>query len=157
MPLDTPFTLGPFSVDADGRLSPTSEGRFPAFNLRWRGQTMDVAMSRDAAEHAGQLVFSLRAGRIGSTADAAPSVSQRQRDRAFRILRALDPLLPAGWRLTLGADHTIRLVANRPAAMPTSAVGLLTEVTLALLAAQPYLDVLAAEGIVPGSAKTCPG
>ena len=37
MPFDTPFSLGPFTVDAEGRLAPGSQEDFPSFSVVWRG------------------------------------------------------------------------------------------------------------------------
>ena len=40
MPLDAPFRLGPFIVDADGRLSPGTPEPFPSFRVAWRGHVV---------------------------------------------------------------------------------------------------------------------
>ncbi len=156
MPFDQPFPLGPFSVDATGRLYPTTEGRFPAFHVRWRGHGVDVAMER-MQDASGLLALVIRAGRIGSSADDAADISQPRRQRAFTLLHQLRPLLPADWRLELAADHCVRLLIHHAIAMPARAHDLLTLVTHSLLAAAPYLDVLAEDGVLPGSEKTCPG
>jgi hypothetical protein len=156
MPFDSPFPLGPFLVDPSGRLSPTGEGVFPAFRLLWRDQAVQVAMARRLGD-VGTLVLDLPAGRVGSTAGDAPARSQQRREVVFAALRAVASLMPPGWRLALGADHGVRLLAEVPLAMPASATDLISQVTLSLLAASPYLDVLAEAGVEAGRAKTCPG
>lgn len=153
MPLDSPFTLGPFSVDETGRLFPTTEGRFPTFSLRWRQHLVEAAMERIEGQR-GTLVLTVRAGWVGSTADDPPAVSQPRRERTFGAVQALASLLPTGWRMHLGADHAIRLKCQAPLDMPVGAVTLLAEVTTALLAAAPYLEVLTEVGVAPGTAKT---
>lgn len=156
MPFDAPFRLGPFTVDEAGRLLPASEGRFPAFTLRWRDRPIEVSMER-LADGIGWLTLTIRVGLVASTADAAPGISQPKRERAFAILRALVAELPEGWRLELAADHGVRLLARQAFDMPASVNALLTQVTTALLVCAPYLDVLAEEGVAPGRLNTCPG
>ena len=156
MPLDSLPRLGPFTVDDHGRLIPTTDGRFPAFNLRWRGHGVDVAMERMQGDR-GILAIALRAGMVGSTADDAPERSQPRRDEAFATVRGLASLLPQAWQMELSADHGVRLLAHVALDMPASATALLTDVTLVLLTAAPYLDVLAEAGVAPGKVNTCPG
>jgi hypothetical protein len=48
VPLDVPFRLGPFVVDARGRPEPSEPGQFPSFRLAWRG--CPVAMRASAAD-----------------------------------------------------------------------------------------------------------
>jgi hypothetical protein len=156
MPFDLPFSLGPFMVDKSGRLSPTEAGVFPAFSLRWRSRTVQVAMARRHGE-GGMLVLELPGGRVVSTAEDAPPRSQIRRDGAFAALRVIAELVPPGWRLALRADHGVVLLAEEPLAMPVRANDLISHVTGILLTAGPYLDVLAEAGVECGSAKTCPG
>lgn len=151
MPLDVPFQLGPFTVEESGRLIPTTEGRFPAFTVRWRGHPVDVAMERMQGAR-GLLSVSVRAGFVGSTADDKPALSQPRRELAFSTLRGLATLVPDGWRLVLSPDHGVRLVAHVEIDMPTGAASLVTDVTLFLLTAAPYLDLLTEAG-VSGTAK----
>jgi hypothetical protein len=152
MPLDSFAMLGPFTVDDHGRLFPTTQGRFPAFSLRWRGHAVDVAMERMQGGQ-GILAMSVRAGFVGSTADDAPERSQPRREETFAVVQGLAGLLPEGWRMELAADHGVRLLAHGALAMPASAAALLTDVTLVLLTAAPYLDVLAEAGVAPGTVK----
>jgi hypothetical protein len=153
MPRDTVSMLGPFTVDESGRLFPTTEGRFPAFSLRWRDHVVDVALERMQDGH-GILAMAVRAGFVGSTADDAPARSQPRREQAFATVRGLAGLVPEGWRMELTADHGVRLLAHLALTMPASAAALLTDVTLVLLTAAPYLDVLGEAGVTPGIAKT---
>ena len=156
MPFDSPFALGPFIVDETGRLSPTEAGVFPAFRLLWRGCAVQVAMAQ-VREGMGTLVLDLPAGRIASTAGDAHTRSQPRREVTFAALRVIAGLVPAGWRLGLRADHGVGLIVEVPLAMPASANDLITQVTRILLAAGPYLDVLAEAGVEGGRANTCPG
>lgn len=154
MPFDAPFTLGPFTVDMQGRLLPTDTGQFPAFSLRWRSCGVEVSMARpavlpDGPGSVGEGMISLHAmaGQVPSTAEGQPIPALARRAAVFAALSALVPLLPAGWRMDLLADHSVRLSAEVALAMPTTATELLSAVTLFLLAAAPYLELLEESGV----------
>jgi hypothetical protein len=141
MPLDTPLTLGPFSVDHEGRLAPSTPDRFPAFRLRWRQQDVTARLASSEGDR-GTLALATVLGRVPSTGpEQAPATAARE--AAFATLRALPGTLPPGWRLALRPDHRITLEAQTELALPASAASLLTEVTLFLLRLGPYLDLLA--------------
>ena len=147
MPLDAPFVLGPFTVDSAGRLRPTDAGSFPAFSLRWRGGGIEVRLARPVDQGAGLIALRAAAGRVPSTASGG-----NRRAAAFAAMAGLPGLLPAGWRLELQPDHSLRLVAEMALAMPTTATELLCAVTGYLLAAAPYLDLLGEAGLeAPGA------
>ncbi|MBN8893052.1 MAG: hypothetical protein BGP12_17505 [Rhodospirillales bacterium 70-18] len=162
MPFDAPFTLGPFTVDDRGRLLPTDTGRFPAFTVRWRNRAVEVSLARPvtspAAGHGGMRgVIAMRtlAGRVPSTAEHVPDQAMARRAAVFAALVGMTPLLPAGWRMELLADHSVALTAEAELEMPATATALVSDVTLFLLAAAPYLDLLDESGV--GTVNTCPG
>ena len=165
MPLDLPFRVGPFDVDDDGLLSPSGPDSFPSFSVRWRRRVVQARLTSPppTLPGEGKLELLARLGRVPSTADAAPAQSLVRREKIFADLHDLASLLPDGWHMRLCADHTITLDRPYPINMPTSAVQLVTEVTLFLLALEPYLELLDDVGVVcgvagrPGTAKTCPG
>lgn len=141
MPLDMPLTLGPFSVDHEGRLAPSTPDHFPAFRLRWRQQDVTARLASSEGDR-GTLALETVLGRVPSTGpEQAPATAARE--AAFATLRALPGTLPPGWRLALRPDHRITLEAQTELVLPASAASLLTEVTLFLLRLGPYLDLLA--------------
>lgn len=160
MPFDAPFVLGPFTVDMHGRLLPTDEGRFPAFCLRWREYGVEVSVARPLEAGGQEGVIALRAsvGRVPSTAGDTPGRALSRRKAVFAALSGFPQLLPAGWRMELLPDHSVRLSAEVVLAMPATAAALVGEVTQFLLTAAPYLDLLTESGVAaPGTANTCPG
>jgi hypothetical protein len=164
MPLDAPFRLGPFTVDQDGRLTPSTPERFPSFRVAWRGHVVQARLSA-AGPKGGTLTLLVGLGRVPSTGRAeAPGTLPRE--AAFATVRALPGLLPAGWQAALLPDH--RMVAETAInlALPTGAENLLTELSLFLLRLEPIFDLLAEDGslepVEAGSAaaageRTSPG
>ncbi len=142
MPFDAPFTLGPFLVDQQGRLTPDVNAA-PAFRIAWRGRVIHIVM-REASPGTGTLTLRLTLGRIPST---APGVAIEMRDRAFTTVRHLPTVLPDGWTMVLVADHRILLQAVTDLPLPVSASGLVSELTVFLLAVDPYLTLLEEAGI----------
>jgi hypothetical protein len=168
MPLDVPLRLGPFTIAADGRLSPGSAERFPSFHVRWRGHTVQARL---AAHTAGGGALALRAvlGRVRSTGQPERATTAT-RQSAFAAMRALPTLLPAGWNAGLLPDHRVWMEAREPLPLPTSAERLVACLVLFLLRLAPYLDLFAeGAGFEPaedaaadedgsaGSWNTCPG
>jgi hypothetical protein len=149
MPFDAPFVLGPFTIDTAGRLRPTEPGRLPGFALCWRGCAVRVELHPAEADAA---VMSLQAtaGRVPSTA-AAGSFG---RAAVFAALAELPGLLPDGWRLRLRPDHRLELAAEAGLALPATVSELLSAVTLFLLAAAPYLDLLGDAGVEAAGVET---
>ncbi len=145
------MTLGPFTVDRRGLLSPASPESFPAFAVRWRDLLVRARMVRlDAGSGTGTLEFSTRLGRVPSTAgpDTTGSASRPvRRGAVLAMLRGLPSLVPPLWRLRLSADHTVLMEATAPLTLPVSATALVTEITLFLLALAPYLEVMDTEGV----------
>jgi hypothetical protein len=155
MPFDAPFSLGPFLVDHAGRLVPDI-GTAPSVWIAWRGRSVHVGMSqRDDA--LGTLHLSMVVARVPST--ATPRAAARE--QAFATLRRVPAELPEGWRISLQADHRVVLEAKASLPLPASARTLVTELTVFLLAVDPYLTLLDEAGFAAasaaGMAKTCPG
>jgi hypothetical protein len=103
----------------------------------------------------GTLDLIARLGRVPSTASQATGPAHRSASLA--ALRRLPRLMPKGWRLQLLADHSVLVETELPLTLPVSAVGLVTELTMFLLTLTHYLEVLDAEGVSAGMAKTWPG
>ncbi len=144
MPLDAPFKLGPFTVDTDGRLTPSTPERFPSFRVAWRGHVVQARLTSVEPE-GGTLVLRAGLGRVPSTGrPEAPGTLPRQ--AVFATVRALPGLLPAGWKVRLRPDHCIVAETEINLALPASAGELLTELTLFLLRLAPFLDLLAEGG-----------
>jgi hypothetical protein len=148
MPFHAPFILGPFMVDAEGRLTPRDPEAPPAFIFRWRGRPVRVhivrAQNLRPDESDGRLRLQATLGRVPSTAHGTQPAL---RPRSFSVMRELRRLVPPEWRVRLSPDHRALLEAEAEIALPITATGLLTEVTLFLLGLAPYLDLLDEAGI----------
>lgn len=145
MRFDTPFLLGPFTVDAEGRLAPRDPQALPAFLFRWRGRVIRARL-RPGPPEQGRLLLHSVLGRVPSTGhrtDPAP------RTQSFVALHWLPGRLPPQWCLGLLPDHRVLLEAGTDVTLPITASGLLTELTGFLLTLSPYLDVLEELGIGP--------
>ncbi|MBN8875233.1 MAG: hypothetical protein J0H67_20545 [Rhodospirillales bacterium] len=148
MPFDAPFNLGPFAVDASGRLAPRNgTAESPGFLLSWRGRSVHAHLQD--AEGASRLVLEVALGRIPSTAGER---TLDQRPRSFATLRVLPTGLPEGWRLHLTPDHRLRLKAERLIELPITVTLLVTELTCFLLTLAPFLDLLDEVGMPVGPA-----
>lgn len=155
MPFDAPFMLGPFAVDAMGRLAPSDPNALPAFLFRWRGRVIRAKFAQ-AGPQQGQLLLRVTVGRTPSSADPQES---GLRTASFQLLRLLPRALPDAWRILLLPDHGVRLEAETQLALPITASDLLVELTGFLLQLGPYLDLLDEAGIAgaaleDGSANT---
>ena len=146
--------IGPFTVDAAGRLHPPS-GEAAQFRCFWQHRAIHARL-RDT-----RLDLRASAGRIPST--ARPEGAAR-REGLFSLLRLLPRSLPAHWRAELAPDHTLRLGTEIELPQPLTPVELLSALACFALQAAPYLDLLDEEGLAAmggaepgGMAKTCPG
>lgn len=156
MPFDTPFMLGPFAVDAEGRLAPRDPEAMPAFLVRWRGRVVRARL-RQAGPHRGRLVLSSVLGRVPSTGTAADAVP---RANSFVAIRWVTRQVPDAWQLGLLPDHRLLLQAEAETALPITASALLTELTGFLLRLAPYLELLEEVGLArpgAGTVNTWPG
>lgn len=143
MPFDAPFMLGPFAVDALGRLAPGEPTAMPGFLFRWRGRLIR-AKFEPATPEQYRLVLHATLGRVPSTASPREAAL---RPHSFELLHLLPRALPGRWRVMLLPDHRVRLEAESQVALPITATDLLAELTRFLLELAPYLDVLDEAGI----------
>jgi hypothetical protein len=138
MPFDAPFKLGPFSVDAAGRLSPCEPAAAPAFLFRWHDRVVRARLNQANVE-TGQLTLQVTLARVRSTASAA---DETLRPRSFALVHWLGRMVPPTWRVVLLADHRVWMETDTPIALPITAVGLITEVARFALDLAPYLDLM---------------
>lgn len=150
MPFDAPFMLGPFAVDAIGRLAPSDPTSLPAFLFRWRGRTVRARFAQ-AGPQRGQLLLRVTLGRTPST--ASPHDSDL-RSHSFALLRHLPRALPDDWCISLLPDHGVRLEVETQLALPITATDLLVELACFLLLLAPYLDLLDEAGIAGAALET---
>ncbi|HEY7578497.1 MAG TPA: hypothetical protein VH855_12955 [Acetobacteraceae bacterium] len=143
MPFDAPFTLGPFSVDGEGRLTPANPAMAPRFHFRCHNRLIQVRFDR-ADRGTGRLVLQVALARVPST---ARSPDQALRPRSFALLHWLERILPPGWRVALLADHRFWLDTETPIGLPITAAGLVTELTRFALELGPYLELMDEVGL----------
>ena len=143
MLFDAPFTLGPFEIDCEGRLSPGEPDVVPAFVFRWHGRLVRARITTDSGD-TGLLVLQVTLGRVRSTAS---SPDDMLRPRSFTLLRWLMRAAPTQWHVNLLADHRVWLETNRRIGLPITAAALITEITLFALELAPYLELLDERGL----------
>jgi hypothetical protein len=143
MSFDAPFMLGPFAVDAMGRLAARGSNALPGFLFRWRGRLIRAKFEQSNWQ-LGQLILQATLGRIPSTANPRDPGSRQQ---SFQLLQMLPRSLPSPWRMMLLPDHCVRLEANTQGSLPITVTDLLAELTRFLLELAPYLDLLDEAGI----------
>jgi hypothetical protein len=148
--------FGPFKLDPTGLLSPMSPASFPRFYVSWRKRLVQARMRQEDTDDSteGTLELATSVGRVPST--GKPPGDPPKRDAALAMLRQLPALLPAGWRLTLAADHSVLIQTEVVIVLPISAISLVTQMSLFLLSLGPYLDALdeGGMGFMAGTAKT---
>ena len=143
MPLKMPFRLGPFSVDRDGRLSPTDPAASPAFLFRWRNRVVHSRLAQsDAAT--GRLTLQTTLARVTST---AATTDELLRPRSFALLRLLSGTVPANWRVSLLPDHRVWLETDAPIDLPITAAALLSRITSFVLELAPFVELLDESGL----------
>lgn len=143
MPFDAPFKLGPFEVDAAGRLSPFEPQGSADFVFRWHDRLVRASLTQ-ADLASWRLTMQVVLGRVPSTAN---TTDETQRPRSFALLHWLGHSVPPGWKLCLLADHRIWLEAATCIDLPVTAAALVTSVTCFTLDLEPYLDLLDETGI----------
>ncbi len=147
MQFDGPFKLGPFSVDAEGRLSPCEPAAAPAFLFRWHNRVVHARLDQsDAAT--GQLILQVTLARVRSSA-STPDTTLRP--RSFALLRWLEKNVPPAWRVLLLADHRVWLETDMRIGLPITAVDLITEITSFVLGLAPYLELMDEIGLTLSS------
>lgn len=147
MPFDAPFMLGPFAVDAMGRLAPRGPSALPGFLLRWRGRVVHAKFEQSDPERS-RLVLLATLGRVPSSASPRDSALRPQ---SFELLHLLPRAMPEAWQVKLLPDHRVQLQAYSQVTLPITATDLLVELTRFLLELAPYLDLLDEAGIAAGS------
>ncbi len=156
MGLNLPCLLGPFAVDAEGRLSPSEPDRPAGFGFRWRERAMRAQLGAAGAADtlamagAGTLAMQATLGRVPSTASHDQAML---RPHSFATVRGLQGGLPEAWRVQLMPDHRVILRTEAVVALPITTEALLVEITQFLLGLSPYLDLLDELGAVPGFAE----
>lgn len=143
MPFSAPFKLGPFVVDAEGRLAPGRPEEAPAFLFHWRQRVVHARLVATPTGE-GRIMLQTTLGRVPSTASMPEGALRPQ---SFTLLHWLPRYLPPEWRIMLHADHRVVLDAQPQIAFPTTAASLLRELTCFLLALSPYLDLLDEAGV----------
>jgi hypothetical protein len=149
MPFDAPFMLGPFAVDAMGRLAPRGPSALPGFLFRWRGRVVRAKFEQSDLERS-RLVLQATLGRVPSSASPRDS---GLRPQSFELLHLLPRAMPEPWRVMLMPDHRVQLEADSQVTLPITATDLLVELTRFLLELAPYLDLLDEAGIGVGSVE----
>lgn len=143
MPFELPNSLGPFSIDDQGRITPRTGEEMPHFLFQWRDRKVSARLVHGNGD--GRLLLSAWLGRVPSSAD--PMAGER-RLASFSTLRGLLEVLPGEWRVRLLPDHQVCLDAEMALSWPASAVALMAELTQFLLALAPYLDLLDEEAVL---------
>jgi hypothetical protein len=141
MPFKEPFILGPFSVDAEGRLTPANKGVVPGFSVRWRGRTIHARLEQSAGQD-GHLHLRSSLGRIPSSAsDPATRIA------CFKMLQGLLSALPPAWDARLLPDHQPQLEVESVVVLPITVTNLVVELTMFVLVLSPYLDLMDRAGV----------
>jgi hypothetical protein len=143
MPFDAPFRLGPFSVDAEGQLTPIDPAKGPSFHFSWHGRSVRARFDR-LAQGEGRLTLQVALARVQSTASSG---DESLRPRCFAVLHWLERIVPSTWRVALLADHRIWLQVETPVGAKMTATGLLTELTHFALELTPYLELMDEVGL----------
>jgi hypothetical protein len=141
MPFKGSFLLGPFSVDAEGRLSPARLDVSPGFSIRWRNRIVHARLVQSDTRD-GHLFIQSSLGRIPSSA-SDPAI----RVACFTMLRNLLAILPRTWTVRLLPDHQPQLDVETIVSLPITVTNLVTELALFLLILSPYLDLMDSAGV----------
>jgi len=149
MPFDAPFKLGPFSVDAGGRLTPADPAASPSFHFHWLGRLVRVRFDRTVSGD-GLLALQVELARVQST---ARSNDETLRPRCFAVVHWLERIVPPTWRVALLADHRIWLETETAIGVPITATGLLTELTRFALELAPFLELMDEVGLTIGGTR----
>ena len=134
--------LGPFAVTPEGALLPRAPHPAASLRFAWRGRACLAQFGEEGMRIAAD------AARIPSTAD--PGADRR---RAFEAAARLPANLPEGWRARLTPDHRIRVEASAPLCPPANATALVATLVRFVLALDPCLDRLEAEGVAGPAAR----
>lgn len=136
LPAQGGFRVGPFMVDASGRLTPWELLHPPGFHFAWRNRRMQAELAD------GLLSVTAWLGRVPSTLGG-----EAMRPPVFDTLRDLPPALAPPWRVRVLPDHQVALDWSAPLEQPVLATALITGLTCFLLELGPYLDLLEEVGV----------
>jgi hypothetical protein len=125
------FPLGPFLVEASGKLTFRSPEQGAGFSFLWRGRRFSAALKDSSISLTGNL------GLVPSSAAGAS-----RRETALANLRVLPRTLPNGWALRLTPDHRIQIKVTEDMEWPASATDLMLPLVRFLLRLAPYLDLM---------------
>jgi hypothetical protein len=148
MQFDAPFKLGPFSVDAAGRLTPSDPAASPAFMFRWQDRVVRARLDQADVE-TGRLILRVALARVRSTANTADDTI---RPRSFTLLHWLERTVPPAWQVSLQADHTVWLESDTRIGLPMTAAALIIEITRFTLELGPYLELMDETGLTVADA-----
>jgi len=141
MALKQSVIIGPFSVDAEGRLSPTRPDVSPGFSVRWRGRVVHARLMRGNTG-GGTLHICASLGRVPSTASGPDA-----RIACYTIVRNALRALPKAWSARLLPDHRSQLEVETTVSLPITVTNLVTELTMYLLTLSPYMDLVDRAGL----------
>lgn len=139
--------IGPFLVNPAGVLELREHKRVPVLRFRWQQRSVYVRIgtAASAASRLDALTATIVAARVPSTGAGTADAGQR-RAGAFRAIRMLQAVVKGSWSIRLLPDHTVALIGQRSLDRPLVATSLLSELTLAMLDAAPYLELVATLG-----------
>jgi hypothetical protein len=148
MPFKGSFVVGPFAVDAEGRLSPARHDVSPGFSIRWRGRVIHARLLQyDPLD--GRLHIRSSLGRIPSTASDPAT-----RQACFAMLRNILTSLPPAWSARLLPDHQPQLEVETLVDLPITVTSLVTELALFSLIMTPYIELMDQAGVGLVNAST---
>jgi hypothetical protein len=137
--LPADFTMGPFLVLPDGRLTLRDSEQPPGFRFVWRECAVKVGLRAD------HLALRAMLGRVPSSASSSAPLRQT----VFDTLRELVKAVPPEWRLRVLPDHCVSVEAEEKMPVPPTATELLTTLTRFALKLGPYLDLAMEAGLEP--------
>ncbi len=150
MPFKENFILGPFSIDAEERLSPAHRDVSPGFRVRWRERVVHARLDQSLGG-GGHLHIRSGLRRIPSTAS-----DPVMRGACFVMLRGLLNALPQACVARLLPDHQSQREVEFLVTLPITVTTLLAELTLFLLALSPYLEVMDRAGVSVTASSSSP-
>jgi len=129
--LPTPFPLGPFLVEADGKLSFRAPQNRAVFSYLWRGRRFNAVLA------SGEISLAAAIGRVPSSADGRAS----RRLAVLNLVRALPRVMPPGLAVRLLPDHRVDILLHRALDWPANTGALITPLVQFSLAVAPYFDL----------------
>ena len=142
MAFTEPHRLGPFFVDAEGRLSPAEQGTTPGFSVQWHGRVIHARLVWGDTPQ-GSLSIKCDLGRIPSTANDPAA-----RAESLAFVRGLITRLPDEWQPRLMSDHQLHVALLTQVLLPIMVTELVTELAAFMLDLTPYLDMIDDAGLM---------